>query len=87
MHDFSSEQFQNSLANTIRWCKMKAIGMNADSDDIRQRQARYTQAEQNWEEAQQTVKQGWLHRKITDTNVFLRGKPDERAHRGFVRFA
>ena len=41
--------------------------MNADSDDIRQRVALYAQAEQNWEEAQQTVKRSWLHGKITDT--------------------
>jgi hypothetical protein len=32
--------------------------MNADSDDMPQQQALYTQAEQNWEEPQQTVKQG-----------------------------
>jgi len=56
MPDFNSEQFQSSLADTIAWCKMKAIGMNADADDIRQRQALYAQAEQHWEEAQETVK-------------------------------
>jgi hypothetical protein len=67
MPDFDSEQFQSSLADTIVWCKMKAIGMNADADDIRQRQALYAQAEQHWEEAQETVKRGWLRRKITET--------------------
>jgi hypothetical protein len=46
---------------------MKAIGMNADADDIRQRQAIYAQAEQRREEAQETVKRGWLRRKITET--------------------
>ena len=35
MPDFSSEQFQSSLADTVAWCKMKAIGMDADADDIR----------------------------------------------------
>lgn len=67
MPNFNSEQFQSSLADTIAWCKMKAIGMNADADDIRQRQALYAQAEQHWEEAQETVKRGWLRRKITET--------------------
>jgi hypothetical protein len=65
--DFSSMQFQSSLADTVVWCKMKTIGMDADSDDIRQRQALYAQAEQHWEDAQETVKRGWLRRKITDT--------------------
>jgi len=41
--------------------------MNADADDIRQRQALYAQAERHWEEAQETVKRGWLTRKITET--------------------
>jgi hypothetical protein len=68
MPDFSSEQFQSSLADTVVWCKMKAIGMDADSDDIRQRHALYAQSEQQWEEAQETLKQRrWLGRKITDT--------------------
>ena len=67
MPDFSSEQFQSSLADTVAWCKMKAIGMDAEADDIRQRHARYVQAEQQWEEAQETVKRGWLRRKITET--------------------
>jgi hypothetical protein len=67
MPDFSSEQFRGSLADTVVWCKMKAVGMTADSDDIRQRHALYTQAEQQWEEAQETVKRGWMRRKITDT--------------------
>jgi hypothetical protein len=67
MVDFSSEQFQRSLAETIAWCRMKAIGMDAETDDIRQRHALYTQAEQHWEEAQETVKRGWLGRKITET--------------------
>lgn len=67
MPDFTSEQFQSSLADTVAWCRMKAMGMDADSADIRQRHALYAQAEQNWEEAQQTVKRSWLRRKITDT--------------------
>lgn len=67
MPDFSSEQFQSSLADTIAWCKMKAIGMEANADDIRRRHALYAQAEQHWEEAQETLKRGWLHRKITET--------------------
>jgi hypothetical protein len=67
MPDFSSKQFQSSLADTVAWCKMKAIGMDADSVDIRQRHALYSQAEQLWEEAQKTVKRGWPRRKITDT--------------------
>ena len=41
--------------------------MDADSHDIRQRHALYAQAEQHWEEAQETVKRGWIRRKITDT--------------------
>src|SRR5271154_1846066 len=67
MPDFSSKQFQSSLADTVVWCKMKAIGMDADSDDIRQRHALYAQAKQHWEEAQETVKRGWLRLKITET--------------------
>lgn len=67
MPDFRSEQFQISLADTVVWCKLKAIGMDADSDDIRQRHALYAEAEEQWEEAQETVKRGWLLRKITDT--------------------
>jgi hypothetical protein len=67
MPDFSSTQFQSSLADTVAWCKMKAIGMDSDSEDIRQRHALYAQAEHHWEEAQETVKRGWLRRKITDT--------------------
>lgn len=46
---------------------MKAIGLDADSDDIRQRHAIYVQAEKQWEEAQEIVKPGWLRRKIIDT--------------------
>jgi hypothetical protein len=67
MPDFSSTQFQSSLADTVVWCKMKAIGMDADSDDIRQRHVLYARAEQQWEEAQEAVQPGRLHRKITDT--------------------
>jgi hypothetical protein len=67
MPDFGSGPFQSSLAETVVWCKMKAIGMDTDSDAIRQRHALYEQAEQQWEEAQETLKRGWLHRKITDT--------------------
>jgi hypothetical protein len=67
MPDFSSKQFQSSLADTVTWCKMKAIGMDADSDDIRQRHALYTEAEQLWEEAQETAKRRGLRREITDT--------------------
>jgi len=67
MSDFRSEQFLSSLADTVVWCKIKAIGMDADSDDTRQRQALYARAEQHWEEAQESVKRGWLRRKITDT--------------------
>jgi hypothetical protein len=67
MPEFSSKQFQSSLADTVVWCKMKAVGVDADSDDIRQRYALYPQAEQHWEEAQETVKRGWLRPKITDT--------------------
>jgi hypothetical protein len=46
---------------------MKAIVMDANSDDVRQRHALYAQAEQYLDEAQETVKRGWLRRKITDT--------------------
>ena len=67
MPDFSSEQFLSSLADTVAWCKMKAIGMAAEADDIRQRHALYAQAEQHWEEARETVKRGCLRRKITET--------------------
>jgi hypothetical protein len=67
MPDFSSELFQSSLADTVAWCKMKAIGMDANADDIRRRHALYAQAEKHWEEAQETVKRGWLRRKITET--------------------
>lgn len=67
MPDFSSEQFQSSVADTVAWCKMKAAGMDASADDIRRRHALYGQAEQHWEEAQETVKRGWLRRKITET--------------------
>jgi hypothetical protein len=67
MPDFSSKQFHSSLANTVVWCKIKAIGMDADSDEIRQRHAIYAQAQKQWEEAQETVKRRWLRRKITDT--------------------
>jgi hypothetical protein len=70
MPDLSSEQFQSSLADTLAWCKMKAIGMDADSENIRQRVALYTRAEQNWEEAQQIVKRSWLPRKIADTKQY-----------------
>jgi hypothetical protein len=67
MPDFSSEQFQGSLADTVAWCKMKVIGMDSNADDIRRRHALYAQAEQHWEEAQEALKRGWLGRKITDT--------------------
>jgi hypothetical protein len=67
MTDFSSKRFESSPADTVVWCKMKAVGMDADSDDIRQRHALYAQAEQQWEEAQQSANRGWLRRKITDT--------------------
>jgi hypothetical protein len=67
MPDFSSEQFQSSVADTLAWCKMKAIGMDASAEDIQRRHALYAQAEQHWEEAQETVKRGWLRRKITET--------------------
>ena len=67
MPDFSSTQFQSSLADTAVWCKLKAVGMDADSHDIRQRHALYVRAEEQWQEAQETVKRGWLSRKITDT--------------------
>jgi hypothetical protein len=67
MSDFSSVEFQSSLAQTITWCKTRAVGMDADSDDIRRRHALYAQAEHHWEEAQETIKRGWLRRKIMDT--------------------
>jgi hypothetical protein len=67
MPDFSSTQFEISLADTVVWCELKAMGMDADSDDIRQRQALYAQAEEQWEEAQETVKRGSRSRKIIDT--------------------
>jgi hypothetical protein len=67
MPDFSSKQFQSSLADTVVWCKMKAVGMDADSDDIRQRHALFAQAEQQWEEAQEAVKRGSLRPKIAET--------------------
>ena len=70
MLDFSSEQFQRSLADAVAWCRMKAVGMDAEADDIRQRHALYAQAEQHWEEAQETVKRGWLRRKITETKQY-----------------
>ena len=67
MPDFRSEQFQSSLADTVAWCETKGIRMDAEADDIRHRQALYAKAEQNWEEAQETTKRGWLSRKITET--------------------
>ena len=67
MPDFSSDQFQSSLADTVVWCNMRALGLDADSDHIRQRHALYAQAERQWEEAQEKVKRRWLRRKITDT--------------------
>lgn len=67
MPDFSSKQFQCSLADTVVWCKMRAIGIDADSDDIRQRRLLYRQAEEQWEEAQEAVKRGRLRPKITET--------------------
>ncbi len=67
MPDVSSKQFLISLADTVTWCKLKSIGMDADSDDIRQRHVLYAQAEDQWKEARETVKRGWLSRKITDT--------------------
>lgn len=66
MSDFGSKQFQSSLADTLAWSKMKGGGTDADLDDIRQRHALYTKAEQQWEEAQETVKRD-PRRKITDT--------------------
>ena len=67
MVDFGSKQFQSSLADTVAWCKMKVIGMDADSQDIRQQHALYAQAEQSWEEAQEIVNRSWIRRKITNT--------------------
>jgi hypothetical protein len=67
MPDFSSKQFHSSLAGAVAWCKMKGVGMDADSDSIRQRHALYAQAEQQWEEAQQSANQSSLRRKIIDT--------------------
>src|SRR5215813_3025161 len=67
MPDFSSKQLQKSLAEVFAWCMMRGVEMNANSGDIRERQALYAQAEQQWEEAQQSANRSWLHRKITDT--------------------
>jgi hypothetical protein len=67
MPDLSSEKFRCSLADAVAWCKVKAIEMDANADDIRRRHALYSQAEQHWEEAQETVKRGRLRRKITET--------------------
>jgi len=67
MADFRSEPFQDSLSDTVAWCNMKAIGMDAESEGIRRRHALYVQAEQRWNEARETIKQGWLPRRITDT--------------------
>ena len=66
MPDFSSKQFQTSLADTVVWCKMKAVGMEADSDDIRQRHTLYAEAERQWEEAQQFANRGRVSRRISD---------------------
>lgn len=41
--------------------------MDADSDDIRQRRLLYRQAEEQWDEAQEAIKRGWLRPKITET--------------------
>jgi hypothetical protein len=67
MPDFTSEQFQSSLAQTVVWCKMKSLGSDGTSDDIRHRHALYLQAERKWEEARQIASGGWLHRQITKT--------------------
>ena len=67
MLDFSPKQFQSSLADTVVWCKMKSVGMDADSDDVRQRHALYTEAEQQWEEAQETIRRGRSGPKIEET--------------------
>jgi hypothetical protein len=67
MPEFSSVQFQSSLADTVVWCKMKDLGLDADSGDIRQRRALYAQAKKQWEEARDKVRRGWIRRKITDT--------------------
>jgi len=67
MPDFSAERFQSSLADTVAWCKLKAIVMDADADDVGKRHALYAQAGLDWEQAQETAKQGWLRRKIAET--------------------
>lgn len=65
MRDFTSKQFQNSLATTVAWCKMKSV--DADTTEISQRHALYVQAEQQWEEAQKIAKERGLRRNITAT--------------------
>src|SRR5215472_4306463 len=72
MPDFSSDQFQSSLADTIAWCNIKAIDMHADSDDIRRRHALYAQAEKDLEDAQETVERGWLRRQWQNAMSLLK---------------
>jgi ATP:corrinoid adenosyltransferase len=85
MPDFGSKQFQSSLADTAVWYKMKAVGIEADSDGIRQRHALYAQAEQQWEEAQETLKRDWLSLKITDTKTVAERDGTAKADSGFLR--
>jgi len=66
MLDLTSERFQRSLADTVIWCRLKAL-MDADSDEIKRRRALYTEVEQHWEAAQEIVRGNRLLRKITDT--------------------
>ena len=67
MPDYSSTQFQSSLADVVIWCRMNALGMDSDSNDIRQRQALYAEAERQWKEAREIVRRSWRRQEITGT--------------------
>jgi hypothetical protein len=60
MADLYPKLFQSPLAETIAWWRVRAGAMNVRPDEVRRRQASYSLAEQQWNEAIQIMEQGGL---------------------------
>lgn len=60
MADLYSKLFQGQLADTIAWCRIQASVMDVRSDQVRRRQASYSFAEQQWNEAIEIMNQRGL---------------------------
>lgn len=73
MADPHLKLFQGPLADTVAWCRKHAKGMDADSDLVRRRQALYTQAEQQWDEAIKIMERDGSRPSITDIKQYQQG--------------